>query len=180
MRPIFTVHAGEYIVADHIERSFRGVRVWIPSKDDGQDLLLTDRANKQSISLQIKFSKDFLIQNTDHSLRENLLGWGWWSIDAEKLARSTADLWVFAVMDFFSKEASYILISPKDLMEKFTTIHGKKKIWQIYLMVTKKGQCFETRGLSQKDQIALIKGDLSIPERDLTRWMDWEPVSRLA
>lgn len=180
MRPIFTIHAGEYIVADHIERKFKGLRVWIPSKDDGQDLLVTDRVNKKAISIQVKFSKDFLLQNAAPFLRENLSGWGWWSIDAAKLAKSEADFWVFAIMDFFSKEANYIVIPPKLLLEKFTAIHGRKKLWQIYIMVTKKGQCFETRGLSQKDQIALINGDLSAPDRDLTQWMNWEPVSRLA
>ena len=52
MRPIFTIHAGEYLVATEIEKKFRDLRVWIPSKDIGIDLLVTDeRQNKVASTL---------------------------------------------------------------------------------------------------------------------------------
>jgi hypothetical protein len=61
MKPLFSVHAGEYLVGSHIEHRFRKVNVWVPAKDTGIDLLVTDRSNRRSASLQVKFSKDFLV-----------------------------------------------------------------------------------------------------------------------
>jgi hypothetical protein len=56
MKPLFTVHAGEYLVGDHIERTYPGWNVWVPSKDTGVDLLVTDKRNQKTVSLQVKFS----------------------------------------------------------------------------------------------------------------------------
>jgi hypothetical protein len=60
MRPIFTVHAGEYLVGTYIEENLPHLNVWIPSRDIGTDLLVTDSTNKRAVSLQVKFSKDFM------------------------------------------------------------------------------------------------------------------------
>ena len=60
MRQLFTVHAGEFVVGDHIEKHFRRVNLWVPSRDTGTDLLVTDSKNEKTVSLQIKFSRDFL------------------------------------------------------------------------------------------------------------------------
>ena len=48
MRPIFSIHAGEYITGDFIEHKLkdnanRKLNVWIPSKDTGVDLLITNQ-----------------------------------------------------------------------------------------------------------------------------------------
>ena len=45
MRPIFTIHAGEFIVGEHLERKFKGLNVWVPTKDTGVDLLVTNSKN---------------------------------------------------------------------------------------------------------------------------------------
>jgi len=60
MKPIFSIHAGEYLVGTHIEENYKNFNVWLPSKDTGVDLLVTDQANSKTASLQVKFSKDFL------------------------------------------------------------------------------------------------------------------------
>jgi len=60
MRPFFTVHAGEYLVGSEIERQFKQVNVWVPSRDTGIDLLMSNRKNRRTVSVQVKFSKDFL------------------------------------------------------------------------------------------------------------------------
>ena len=49
MRPIFTVHAGEFLVGEHIEKKFPELNVWIPSKDTGVDLLVTNKKVHQSL-----------------------------------------------------------------------------------------------------------------------------------
>jgi len=40
MRPMFTIHAGEYLVGLHLQQRL-GLNVWIPAKDTGIDLLVT-------------------------------------------------------------------------------------------------------------------------------------------
>jgi hypothetical protein len=60
MRPLFTVHAGEFLVGQHIEASFKDKNVWVPTKDGGVDLLVTNLANTKTVTLQVKFSRDFL------------------------------------------------------------------------------------------------------------------------
>ena len=47
MKPIFTIHAGEYLVAAEIEKTLKEVTVWLPSKDTGIDLLLAYKSNKK-------------------------------------------------------------------------------------------------------------------------------------
>lgn len=64
MRPLFTVHAGELLAGEYDERRFRSVNVWVPSRDSGVDLLVTDRANHRAVSLQVKLSRDFLVTDT--------------------------------------------------------------------------------------------------------------------
>ncbi|GAG73038.1 unnamed protein product [marine sediment metagenome] len=56
MRPMFTIHAGEYLVGSYIEEKLKDFNVWVPSKDKGVDLLVTDSKNKKTVSLQVKFS----------------------------------------------------------------------------------------------------------------------------
>ena len=34
MKPLFSVHAGEYLVGSHIEHRFRRVNVWVPDADE--------------------------------------------------------------------------------------------------------------------------------------------------
>jgi hypothetical protein len=48
MKPMFTIHSGEYLVGAHIERRFKRVNVWVPSRDTGVDLLLSDPQNRHS------------------------------------------------------------------------------------------------------------------------------------
>src|SRR5262249_40876588 len=77
MRPLFTVHAGEYLVGAHIEQSHPKWRVWMPTKDTGIDLLVTDVRNRRAVSLQVKFSKDFNPTNRTILLQNKLRASGW-------------------------------------------------------------------------------------------------------
>lgn len=89
MRPIFTIHAGEYLVADYLERHYkspRQLRVWVPSKDTGIDLLVTNENCSRAMSFQVKFSKSY-------GSNEFCEAMGWWNIDSAKLAQSPADYW---------------------------------------------------------------------------------------
>ena len=59
MKPLFTVHAGEYLVGSYIEENFKNLNVWVPSKDTGIDLLVTDSENKYSAHYRSNFQKIF-------------------------------------------------------------------------------------------------------------------------
>src|SRR5690554_6234764 len=88
MQPLFTIHAGEYLVGSHIEQHLRDpngdkVNVWVPSKDTGIDLLVTDKTNKKTTSLQVKFSKDLLLTHGRPEYRDKLLACGWWTLNRE-------------------------------------------------------------------------------------------------
>jgi len=58
MQQMFTIHAGEYLIGSYIEENFKNYNVWVPSKDTGIDLLVTNSKNNKAVSLQVKYSKD--------------------------------------------------------------------------------------------------------------------------
>jgi hypothetical protein len=180
MKPLFTIHAGEYLVASHIEQHFRHVNVWVPSRDTGIDLLVSDRRNRRAVSLQVKFSKDFLVTHMGPMFQKELRACGWWTIDQDKLRTSPADLWVFVLHGFASRTVDYVLVSPRELWRRLRSIHGSHKMIQSYLWVTEGQRCWETRGLQRKDQLRIADGEYRAPKREFTTWLnEWGPVARL-
>ncbi len=67
MKPLFTIHAGEYLTGEYIEKKYPDWNVWIPSKDTGIDFLITNKQNKKSVSIQVKFSKDWNKLNDNYT-----------------------------------------------------------------------------------------------------------------
>jgi len=183
MKPLFTLHAGEYLVGAHIEQSFKRANVWVPSRDTGIDLLVSDGQNRNTVSLQVKFSKDFLVTNMRPAFREKLRACGWWAIKWDKLVKSQADYWVFVVLGFASRTTDFVVIPRQDLIDRLGVVHGASKstkILQTYIWVTSHKRCWETRGLIHADQQAVADGDYQHPHRDLTKWLNnWDPVARL-
>jgi hypothetical protein len=70
LKPLFTIHAGECLVGLHVQK-FK-LNVWIPAKDTGIDLLVTDSAYLGGVSLQVKDGKDFLPEEKKPDLRRSL------------------------------------------------------------------------------------------------------------
>ena len=93
MKSLFSIHAGEYLVGSYIEQRFRHVNVWTPSRDTGVDLLVSDRQNQRTVSLQVKFSKDYLVADMAQVpiFLKELRACGWWTIIRGKLQASAAD-----------------------------------------------------------------------------------------
>jgi hypothetical protein len=174
MRPIFTLHAGEYLVGDYLEKTFKNCRVWLPSKDAGIDLLVTDKEHRKAVSLQVKFSKDFM--------RDNFKAIGWWTLKSDKIAKSLADLWVFAVYTFNDNNIHNVVIPPRRLLEILQALHGRRKLFQTYMCVSNKDRCWEARGLNKEDMERLATDGYENQERELTQYLDnWEPLqARLA
>ncbi len=180
MKSLFTIHAGEFVVGDYIERTFRRVHLWIPAKDSGVDLLVTDSVNKKTISLQVKFSRDFLVTHLSAIFQEPLNAVGWWSLTQDKIIRSKADYWVFVLQGFQRRSTDFIIIKPSELLTRLVSIHGNKKTIQSYLWVTKNNRCWETRGLKREEQMAITQEQYSHDERNFSEYLNaWAPIQQL-
>ena len=125
MSPLFTIHAGEYLVASKIEQMRIGkqhLRVWVPSKDTGIDLLVTSPDCKRTVALQIKFSKTYNCKIGDDAI-------GWWTINCRKLEDSIADYWVLVLpkcdREKLFSDWFFIVIPPRELLRRLESIHGK-------------------------------------------------------
>ena len=181
MKPLFTIHAGEYLVGSHIESHFKDWNVWVPSKDTGIDLLVTNAKNTKAVSLQVKYSKDFLTH--DYSMSDKIVATGWWNFPKKKIAESKADLWVFVLPSFHEKSICFVIIPPAELLRRFQTIFGKSgNRVDSYIRVTKSQRCWETRGLKsiQYDLIALDHFEDS--QRDFTQFFDangWNQLKKM-
>ena len=176
MRAYFTIHAGEYLVGNFIESKFKNLNVWIPSKDTGIDLLVTNKENTKCVSLQVKFSKDFLITHMSENFQQGLKSCGWWTLSKEKIAKSKADYWVFVLPEHNNKGFHFIIIKPQQLLEKLKAIHGDMKSYQSYLWVAQKNKCWEARGLHKKDQI-LANDSYSNNDRDFSKHLNnWDAI----
>lgn len=178
MKPLFTVHAGEYLVGEHIERTYPRWNVWVPSKDTGIDLLVTEAKNRKAVSLQVKFSKDFNPTHSSLLLQNRLLAAGWWTHDPKKIQKSNADFWIFVLPSFVEKETSFIILPPTELWQRFSAIHGtgKKRIHS-YLRVTKTKRCWEARGLANADQELVALDRFSNTNRDFTMFLNaWKQI----
>lgn len=171
MRPIFTVHAGEYLVGSHIEQSLQDSHgnkphVWIPSKDTGVDLLVTNHDNKKTVSIQVKFSKDFLVTHGTPEYIDKLISCGWWTLNRDKIQASPADYWVFVLHTFNQKNTQYVIITPDELKSRLDILHPDAKSLQTYLWVTASKICWETRGIKKNKINGIVSGTYNEHDKD--------------
>lgn len=180
MKPLFTIHAGEYLVGSFIEEKFTNLNVWVPTKDVGIDLIVTDKNNKNTITLQVKFSKDFLVTHMSDIFQSGLEACGWWTLNSEKIKKSKADLWIFVLHAFNQRKQHYIMIKPSELISRLTKLHGSLKTLQTYLWVTKNKKCWETRGLKKRDQVLIANDAFKSQQRNFTSFLNnWSQLEKL-
>ena len=182
MRPIFTVHAGEFLVGEHIEKKFPELNVWIPSKDTGIDLLVTNKNNSsKSVSLQVKMSRDYKPMHAADEFSRKLVVGGWLTLAYDKIKHSSADFWVFILVSHERRMApKYIIIPPSELLRKLENIHGKLKNYHFYPWVLDTGVALQGRGLSKKEKKELADGVYSLGERDLSTYLEyWLPLESI-
>ena|SRR5437660_10100727 len=178
MKPLFTIHAGEFLVASYIEQRFKDYLVWLPSRDLGVDLLLTDKSCKKAVSIQVKFSRDFLATHMADALRPGLKACGWFTLKRQKLSQSTANFWIFVLYPFNQKEVDFVIAPPSAILEMLSALHGKQKSIQSYIWVTKKKRCWEARGLNREEQLRVATGSYENPRRELTQYLNnWGPIA---
>ena len=177
MQPLFTIHAGEYLVGSYLEDKFKGYNIWLPAKDTGVDLLVTNAKNVKAVALQVKFSKDYVPTHMKAELKDRFVACGWWTLKYKSIKKSKADLWVFVMQSFDEKLITCVVIPPKVLLDRLLGIHGKKSSFQTYLWITKTGQCWEARGLTKAEKISVAQGSLRCAERDFSEFCNnWKPL----
>jgi len=180
MRPLFTIHAGEYLVGAEIEKLFgKQVSVWLPSIDSGVDLLLTDKATrKNSVALQVKFSKDYSSTTVPEKWRPNIRSTGWWGLNRKKIQESEADFWVFPLYGFEKHQSDFIIIKPSQLLALFKKLGRKAETLHMYITVTETGYAIEARGINKKQRIEIAQRTYKVPhERNLTSFLNnWKPI----
>jgi hypothetical protein len=188
MNPVLTVEASEYLVACHLEK-LRGpargkLDIWIPSKDNGVDLLVTHGKEKRgSCAIQVKGSRDYLLTD-EKDLPGTVRACGWWNLPAAKLKQSKADYWVFVLLSLpvlknesFGK--NFVIIKPGDILGKLMATHGKRDVYQVYLWITHDNRCIETRGLGKREKIELVNFPSKTPKaRDYSQFLEnWQPIT---
>jgi hypothetical protein len=169
------------LVGQHIEREFKK-NIWIPTKDTGVDLLVTNQQNTRTISLQVKFSKDFLsITKLPESVLRGLRSRAWFTLDREKMRHSTANLWVFVLAAFTKRPPDYVVIKSAELLKKLDALGGTSaKPIQTYILVTEHDRCWLTRGLSNAHYEAISQNAFENRDRDLTAYLnDWKLIESL-
>jgi hypothetical protein len=126
VKPLFTVHAGQFLVVSEIERKFRRVNVWIPAKDTGIDLLLSKNDNTTTVSLQVKLSRDYLVTHMrGAAFHSELRACGWWTPTRQQIQESRAQYWIFVLVGFANRSTDFIIIKPTDLLKRLDVIHPK-------------------------------------------------------
>ena len=182
MRPMFTVHAGEFLVGEHIEKRFPELNVWIPSKDTGIDLLVTNKKDSsKSVAMQVKMSRDYKPAHATDNFSRKLLAGGWLTLAHDKINKSSADYWVFILVSHERKmEPKYIIIPPSELLVRLVKIHGQSKRYHFYPWVLNTGVALQGRGLSKKEKKELAAGSYSLGDRDLSEYLEyWSPLEKI-
>lgn len=185
MRPLFTVHAGEFIVGEFIEQNFRNLNVWIPSKDTGIDFLVTDQKNTKTVSLQVKLSKDYKNPEALDDFQHGLDAAGWLTLSHDKIKESQANYWVFVLVSHERKmKLQFIIITPDELLKRLSAIHPDKKSYHFYpwIITTKQKSkiAIHGRGLSNEKKQLLVEKGVQEEDRDLTSFLNnWKELEEL-
>ena len=177
MKPIFTIHEGEFLAGDHINRRLgHKYDAWVPTKDSGVDLLVTRKRRKSTaVGLQVKFSRGFSIPK---ELTRHVFATSWFVLNPEKIRRSQADLWVFVIMTL-SHEQHFVVIPKRDLQKRIPRGCGKR--WDLYLWVYESGSCYKVRGLKKNEKLGVVQRGVSDRYRDFSEWLEnWNLLERFS
>ena len=182
MRPLFTIHAGEFLVGEYLEKHFKHLNVWIPSKDTGVDLLITNKKNSNPISIQVKLSRDYATTESKDEVSKIQLAGGWLILDHNKIQFSPADYWVFILVSHLKGvQPQHIIIRPEELLKKLIATHGKRTKYHFYPWILTDGRALDGRGMSKNDKKLLIKNELPLDSRDLSPYLsNWDMFRKLS
>lgn len=181
MKPLFTVHAGEFVFGDYVEKNFKSLKLWIPTKDTGIDFLVTDYATKLTVSIQVKMSRDYRPFMADNEFDSNLTAAGWLVLSHSSLETSSASIWSIILYSHERKSKPvFIIIPPRQLLQKLVFTHGKRKNYHLYPWLFADGRCIEGRGMAKRDKEAFIEKRYDIGARDLSAFYNnWNFLSQI-
>lgn len=168
MKPIFTIHEGEFLVGDHINRRLgHKYDVWVPTKDSGIDLLVTRKRQRgKPVRIQVKFSRSFSIRE---EVARHLIATSWFTLEPTKIRKSQADLWVFVIMTLKHDE-HFIVIPKRELQKRLPRNAGKK--WHVYLWVYDNGKCYQVRDLNKEQKLDTVHRGVRDRRHDFSQWLE--------
>ncbi|MBK8205298.1 MAG: hypothetical protein IPK87_00765 [Planctomycetes bacterium] len=177
MKPIFTIHEGEFLVGEHINRDkhlAKRFNVWVPTKDSGVDLLVTrKKRDGRPVGLQVKFSRSYWFIK---ELAGKVQATSWFRLDPAKIRNSTADLWVFVIITLKHKQ-HFVVIPTRELAKRIPKKCGKR--WDLYLWVYPGKKCYNMRDVCNEDRVAALDCGVKDRARDFTRWLEnWDLLQR--
>lgn len=171
MKPIFTIHEGEFLVGDYITRKLgKRYDVWVPTRDSGVDLLVTRRKGKgRPVGLQVKFSRSYRIP-------KGVVATSWFKLEPAKVRASRADLWVFVIITLKHKQY-FVVIPTRELARRIPKDCGSK--WHVYLWVYPGKRCYNVRDIPARDRPAVRHNGVSLRALNFTAWLGaWESLKR--
>jgi len=176
MKPLFTIHEGEFLVGDYINRQLgKKFDVWVPTKDRGIDLLVTRKSIQgKAAGLQVKFSRSFDIRA---ELASHVIATSWFTLDPKKILQSEADLWVFVILTLRHEE-HFVVIPTRELRKRIP--RSKRLKWNLYLWVYKDGSCYEVRSLGKEERLYTVHSGVRDSQMDYSEWLEqWSLLDRL-
>lgn len=179
MKPIFTIHAGEYLVGAEIERICTDYEIWLPSRDVGVDLLLRHKKTGATKTVQVKFSKSWTETHANEQFRKHFRTQGWWSLNRSKLENSPADFWVFALYSFDTSKNDFLIFRKQELIELYKRLdHWDTKTIQSYFWTLKNGTAFEGRGVRKRELKELIEHPENFGDRNVSSHLNnWKLIT---
>jgi len=177
MKPLFTIHEGEFLVGDYINRTFgRKYDVWVPTKDSGVDLLVTRKGHKgKPLGLQVKFSRSFDIHK---ELSRDVLATSWYTLDPKKIRQSAADSWVFVFVTL-RHERYFVLIPTPELRRRIP--QGRQSKWNLYLWAYADGSCYQVRDLNLEGRLTAVHRGVQDPYHDFSKYFEaWRLLDKLS
>jgi hypothetical protein len=173
MKPLFTVHAGEFVFAENVEKRAPHLRLWIPTKDTGVDFLVTDRDGLSSVTVQVKMSKDYRPAFAKTEFDGKLTAAGWFVFNHSALENSPASIWSLILVSHERKQKPIFLnIQPDVLLRSLIKVHGVRKSYHLYPWVLQSDMCIEGRGMTQSDKKDVLDGSFDLKNRDMTAFLE--------
>lgn len=183
MKSLFTIHAGEWLVGEKLEKRYADqISVWVPgSKDRGNDLLITNKAHDKFCTLQVKFSKSHLPGQRDPLQKIRRSG-GWWQFDEEQIRASPSDFWIMVLYDPHERNSDVVLIKPKELAKRYKRLQHNRTRIQSYLTVLEYPNhdpvCVEVRSMKRDEKTKIASDPKKISaDRNFTQFLnEWGPL----
>lgn len=176
MKPLFTIHEGEFLAGDHINRKLgHKYEVWVPTKDGGMDLLVTRKGLRgKAVGLQVKFSRGY---GTSKELARHAIATSWFMLDPAKVRKSGADLWVFVILTL-KHEEHFVVIPTRELRKRIPRGSGSR--WDLYLWVFDNRACYQVRGLSPEEKQNILHRGVRDRHHNFSQWLEnWNLLEKL-